>query len=152
MWYLHTTHSSALNPWTHLSIFSASESEAKVPHFLLPVIFLACDVKPYKRWKIQLLLIVFKCLKKDAPSYLSSQFMFTSTIHSKNTRSQSSNTLVMPPFHNKSGKRMFHFRGSAAWNNLSTDPRCNLFSMNVHTFKSQVIKWFLFVFTCSVKM
>ena len=91
-----------------------------------------------KRWKKQLLLIVFKCLKNEAPTYLSSQFMFTSAIHSKNTRSQSSNTLVMPSFHIKPGKRTFQFRGSSAWNSLPTDTRCNLFSMNAHTFKTNV--------------
>ena len=48
-----------------------------------------------KRWKIRLLQVVFKCLKNDAPSYLSSQFLFTSTIHSKNPHSQASNTLAI---------------------------------------------------------
>ena len=75
-----------------------------------PVDNLLCDlnwIKLDKRWKIQLLQVVFKCLKNDAPSYLSSQFIFTSTIHSKNTRSHVSNTLVMPSFKIKPGKRIF---------------------------------------------
>jgi len=91
-----------------------------------------------KRLRNQLLLLVFKCLKNEAPSYLSSQFLFTSSIHSKNTRSQCSNTLVLPPFRIKPGKRTFHLRGSSTWNSLPADIRCNLFKLNVHTFKSNL--------------
>ena len=64
-----------------------------------PVDNLLCDlnwIRLDKRWKIKLLQVVFKCLKNDASSYLSSQFIFTSTIHPKNTRSQASNTRLMP--------------------------------------------------------
>ena len=60
-----------------------------------------------KRCQKQLLLTVFKCLKHDAPSYLSSKFVYTSSVHSQNTRSQSSNTLVMPSFNIKPGKCTF---------------------------------------------
>ena len=56
-----------------------------------------------KRWQKQVLLIVFKCLKHDAPSYLSSKFVYTSSVYSQNTCSQSSNTLVMPCFNIKPG-------------------------------------------------
>ena len=63
-----------------------------------------------KRWQKQLLLIVFKCLIHDVPSYLSSKFVYTSSVHSQNTRSQSSNTLVMPSFNIKPGKHTFTFR------------------------------------------
>ena len=48
-----------------------------------------CWDKLHERWNKQLLVIVFKCLHHNAPSYLSSQFIFTSSIHSKCTRSQS---------------------------------------------------------------
>ena len=61
-----------------------------------------------KRWQKQLLLIVFKCLKHDAPSNLSSKFVYTSSVHSQNTRSQSSNTLLMPSFNIKPGRRTFN--------------------------------------------
>ena len=75
----------------------------------------------------------------DAPSYLSSKFVYTSSVHSQNTRSQSSNTLLMPSFNIKHGKRTFNFRGSSIWNSLPTDVRCNLFSMSIQTFKAHVI-------------
>ena len=91
-----------------------------------------------KRWQKQLLWIVFKCLKHDTPYYLSSKFVYTSSVHSQNTRSQSSNILVMPSFNIKPGKRTFTFRGSSIWNSLPTDVRCKLSSLNIHTFKSHV--------------
>ena len=91
-----------------------------------------------RRWQKQLLLIVFKCLKQDAPSYLSSKFVYTSSVHSQNTRSQYANTLVMPSFNLKPGKGTFTFRGSSIWSSLPTDVRCNLSYLNIHTFKSHV--------------
>jgi hypothetical protein len=93
-------------------------------------------VKLDKRWQNQLLLIVFKCLRHDAPSYLSSQFIYTSSMHSQNTRSQSSNALVIPLFNINPGKRTFLYRGSSMWNNLPFDIRSNLFIMSLLTFKS----------------
>ena len=102
---------------------------------------LLCDfnwIKLDKRWKIQPLQVVFKCLKNDTPSYLSSQFIFSSTIHFKNTRSQGSNTLVMPSFKIKPGKRTFHYRGSSVWNSILVDYRCNLSSMKLDSLKSLV--------------
>ena len=87
----------------------------------------------------QLLVItVFKCLHHDAPSYLSWQFIFTSSIHSKCTRSQSCNTLVLPSWNNNSGKRTFSYRGASVWNRLSSNVRSNLTSMNVNMFKSKI--------------
>ena len=112
-----------------------------------PVDNLLCDLnwnKLDKRWKIQLLQVVFKCLKNDAPSYLSSQFIFTSTIHSKNTRSQVSNTLVMPSFKINPGKRTFHYRGSFVWNSIQGDHRCNLSSKKLDSLKS-LVTWLLIV-------
>ena len=93
-----------------------------------------------KRWKNQLLVLVFKCLKHDAPSYLSSKFIFTSFTHSKNTRSQSSNSLVIPAWQIIQGKRTFLYRGSTFWNKLPTDVRCILSNMSVNTFTPTVIK------------
>ena len=43
-----------------------------------------------KRWKNQLLVMLFKCPIHKAPPYLSSQFTYTQSIHSHGTRSQSS--------------------------------------------------------------
>ena len=55
-------------------------------------------VKLDKRWHDQLLLIVFKCLRKLSPSYLSSQFEFVHDSHSHLTRSHTSNTLAVLKF------------------------------------------------------
>ena len=93
-------------------------------------------VKLDKRWQNQLLLIVFKCLRQDAPNYLSSKFIYTSSMHSQNTRSQSSNALVIPLFNINPGKRTFLYRGSSMWNNLPFDIRSKLFIMSLLTFKS----------------
>ena len=45
------------------------------------------------RWEQQLLIQTFKCLKQIAPVYISSNFIFTYSTHSKCTRSQSQNCL-----------------------------------------------------------
>lgn len=92
--------------------------------------------KLQERWNIQLLTIVFKCLKQDAPSYLLSHFVFTSSIHSQNTRSQFCNTLVVPSWNSKSGKRTFHYRGASLWNSLPPDVRKNMSSMSMLMYKS----------------
>ena len=91
-----------------------------------------------ERWNKQILIVVFKCLKNDAPSYLSSNFIFTSSIHSQGTRSQSFNTLVLPSWYNNSDKRTFQYRGALKWNTLLSDRRSNLTSMNLNMFKSYI--------------
>ena len=40
-----------------------------------------------QRWNDQLLITTFKCLQGNAPSYLSSNFLFSDSAHSKGTRS-----------------------------------------------------------------
>ena len=92
----------------------------------------------HDRWTHQLLLLVFKCLRLDAPSYLSSHFTFTSTIHSKNTRSQVCNALVVPPWSNKPGKRTFQHRGATLWNSIPSDVRRSFNSMSVPVFKKMI--------------
>ena len=91
-----------------------------------------------ERWNRQILIIVFKFLKNDAPSYLSRNFIFTSSIHSRGTRSQSFNTLVLPSWYNNSGKHTFQYRGAFKWNTLSSDIRSNLTSMSLNMFKSYI--------------
>ncbi len=94
--------------------------------------------KLHDSWINQLLIIVFKCLQHKAPYYLSSRFTFTSTIHTQNTRSQSNNTLVVPPWNSKSGKRTFQYRGAIHWNALPSDVRKNIVSMSLPMFKSML--------------
>ncbi len=92
--------------------------------------------KLHDSWINQLLIVVFKCLQNKAPYYLSSRFTFTSTIHTQNTRSQFNNTLVVPPWNSKSGKRTFQYRGAFHWNALPSDVRKNIVSMSLPMFKS----------------
>ena len=85
-----------------------------------------------RRWETQLLFEVFKCLEGFAPSYLSNQFSFTESMHTKCTRSQSSKTLFVLPWNNNQGKRTF-------LNKLSPHVRSNYDSMNMHMFKNAIV-------------
>ena len=88
------------------------------------------------RWSNQLLLIVFKCLKDYAPSYLSSKFVFTHSYHSYQTRHQTSNTLVVPHSNSNAGERTFHIRAALLWNNLPQNIRLSFESLSVSQFKA----------------
>ena len=91
-----------------------------------------------KRWQNQLLLLIFKCLIHEAPSYLSSQFTFTSSVHSHNTRNQSSNSLVIPSFNVNAGKRTFLYRAGKTWNSLPCQFRSRAMSMTSNSFKTNI--------------
>jgi hypothetical protein len=91
-----------------------------------------------ERWMNQHLIMVFKCLKGSAPQYLSSQFVFTSNIHSKGTRSQSFNNLHVPPWKIAAGKKTFHYRASKLWNGLPVTIRSNYDSMSLNVFKNNI--------------
>jgi hypothetical protein len=82
--------------------------------------------------------LTFKCLKHIAPEYLSSNFTFVHSIHSKCTRSQSQNSLFVPMWKTSSGKRTFLYRGSVAWNRLPSDTRINLDSMTLNQLKNLI--------------
>ena len=84
------------------------------------------------RWKQQLLIQAFKCLKQIALVCISSNFIFTSSTHLKCTRSQSQNSLVLPTWKTISGKRTFHYRASVLWNSLPPKLRVNLDVMSVN--------------------
>ena len=91
------------------------------------------------RWNEQLLVIVFKCLQHNAPSYLSLQFTFTCSIHTQCTRSQScKHDCVLPSWNNNQGKRTFYYRGASMWNKLSSDVRSNLSSVSLNMLKSNI--------------
>jgi len=92
------------------------------------------------RWDKQLLTITFKCLKKIAPSYISSVFTFTHSVHTKGTRSQTYNALVTPSWNNSSGKRTFHYRASVLWNNLPQTIRSEIDSLSLPTLKNVIVK------------
>ena len=103
-----------------------------------------CWDKLHERQIKQLLVIVFKCLHHNAPSYLSSQFIFTSSIHSRCTRSQSCNTLVLPFWNNNQGKQTFYYRGTSMWNRLSPEIRSKLTSMSLNMFRVVLQSGYIF--------
>ena len=90
------------------------------------------------RWDHHLLIQTFKCLKGLAPSYLSSAFIFTHSVHSKCTRSQSHNNLVIPKWKTNFGKKTFHYRAAILWNMLPTNIRVNFNSLSVNQFKNAI--------------
>ena len=93
-------------------------------------------VKLNCRWEQQLLILVFKCLTDIAPKYISCNFTFMHTTHSKGTRSQTQNALSIPSWNTAAGKRTFHYRGTILWNKLSSQIRSNFNSISVKEFKN----------------
>ena len=91
-----------------------------------------------QRWNDQLLITTFKCLQGNAPSYLSSNFLFSDSAHSKGTRSQTFKCLLLPPWKTNLGRRSFHFRAVNRWNKLSNDIRLNFSTMTTHIFKNAI--------------
>ena len=90
------------------------------------------------RWKSQILIILFKCLKDISPTYLSSNFEFVHNYHNHTTRNHSSNTLIIPKINSNSGMRTFLFRSGHLWNNLSPSIRIDLENMSLGQFKSYI--------------
>ena len=88
--------------------------------------------------EIRLLITTFKCLQGNAPSYLSSNFLFSDSAHSKGTRSQTFKCLLLPPWKTNPGRRSFHFRAVNRWNKLSNDIRLNFSTMTTHIKKNAI--------------
>ena len=61
-------------------------------------------LKLYDKWKRQLLVVTFKCLKEIAPVCMSSYVTFTHSTHNRFNRNQSSNTLFIPSWNITAGK------------------------------------------------
>ena len=89
------------------------------------------------RWKHQLLLVAFKCLRQMVPAYMPS-FTFIHSTHDMSTRSHSSNTLVIPPWNITAGKRTFEYRAATLGNRLSVNIRSNFMNMSLNEFKSVI--------------
>ena len=87
------------------------------------------------RWKKQMLVVVFKCLKNISPPYLSSQFVFVHNTHMHATRNHSTNTLVIPKCNTNSGLRTFHVRAGHLWNSVPPSIRSELSNMSLRQFK-----------------
>lgn len=88
-------------------------------------------VKPHSRWNLNILIHVFKCINHIAPDYISSGFAFTRSSHSKCTRSQTQNALIIPSWNIIAGKRTFQYRGAKLWNNIPSHIRCNFDLMSL---------------------
>ena len=80
-------------------------------------------VKLNKRWEKHHLVMLFKCLTKSAPAYLSSHFTYVQSVHSHSTRSKTCKCLLIPPWNTVCGKRTFHYRAYSIWNNLPFNVR-----------------------------
>ena len=90
------------------------------------------------RWKRQLLVVTFKCLKEIAPVYMSSYVTFTHSTHNRFTRNQSSNTLFIPSWNITAGKRTFQYRAATNWNKLPVSVRSNFSDMSLNEFKGVI--------------
>ena len=90
------------------------------------------------RWNEQLLIMTFKCLKGCAPTYLSSKFIFNNSLHSKCTRSQTHNNLIIPPWNICQGKRTFLYRSSKGWNDLPNEIKTNFKDMTIFSFQNTI--------------
>lgn len=96
-------------------------------------------IKLDKRWYNQLLVIVLKCIKDQAPSYLSSNLTFTHSVHNIETRGQISNMLYLPKWNSNSGKRTFNVRAVKIWNDLPSNIRSNFNTMSLSMLKNATL-------------
>lgn len=90
-----------------------------------------CWSRLHKRWDLALYCCIFKCLMNLAPSYLTSNFMYTSSMHSYCTRYQESASLTIPKYDSCSGLRTFHYRAVKLWNSIPSDIRINIHSTSI---------------------
>ena len=88
------------------------------------------------RSNINVACMVFKCMKGEAPCYLNDIFTRISDHHSYNTKSNVNGCLSQYSAKTQSGKRSFHYRGVAAWNQLPTHLRS--LDSSVKDFKSKM--------------
>ena len=141
------------NRWSNCS-FTLTHS-LQIHHNRLARILLSADIRTRinemmnslnwatldKRWTNHLLIILYKCLTDDAPSYLCSQFNYVQSLHSHGTRSQTFNSLNVPSWNINPGKRTFHYRACQTWNQLPADIRKNALSMSLHSFKACIMNY-----------
>ena len=64
----------------------------------------------------RLAVLVFKCMTRCAPKYLTSKLVRRSAVSTRNTRN--SQLLDIPLFHTASGQRTFQYRATSLWNEL----------------------------------
>ena len=82
--------------------------------------------------------LVFKCAKGLAPSYLSDRFVTRSTVHDRNTRNM--DYLNIPAYQSAAGQRTFIYRAIKLWN---LSPRAITAADSLCTIK-KILREFLF--------
>ena len=75
----------------------------------------------HQRYQYFALLLMYKCLNNQTPSYLSSQFNYVSS----STRNATNKNLLLPRPNTELLKRSFSYSGSKLWNDLLLLPRPN---------------------------
>ena len=68
-----------------------------------------------------ILLIMYKCIKTDEPTYLNDKLIYVNNYHTHNTRSASNNVLVLPKPNIELFKTSLVYKGPQLWNNLPHD-------------------------------
>ena len=81
--------------------------------------------------------MMYKCLNKSAPAYLSQRFKKRSQIHSRTTRN--CNDLELSKCRLATGQRSFSFRGAKIWNEL---PKSIRDATSLNTFKKNLLNLF----------
>ena len=84
------------------------------------------------------LVLMYKCLNKMAPKYLSEKFSKRSDVHERQTRQRDS--LQIPLFKSAAGQRSFSYRAVNYWNNLNRNIKS---AKTLKSFKSLLKKHFL---------
>ena len=106
------------------------------------------------RWKRQLLVVTFQCLKEIAPVYMSSYVTFTHSTHNRFTRNHSSNTLFIPSWNITADKCTFQYRAATNWNKVPVSVRSNFSDMSLKVLFNTILSFFLVFhfflnYTCS---
>ena len=78
-------------------------------------------LKLEERRKLHIATLIFKILKTETPSYLSSQFKYLSSFHNLNTRS--GNRLCIPPHRTNFFNQSFQVAGARLWNSVDSEIR-----------------------------
>ncbi len=138
----------ASSVWSNCS--ATNKSHLQVLHNRLARTILSADIRTpidimldslnwirlSERWNNHMLILTFKCIKKMCPDYLCNQFNFVHNTHNHRTRSQTTNTLIVPKSSSNSGDRTFIVRAARLWNNLPQVFRADVENMSMYQFKS----------------
>ena len=84
--------------------------------------------------------LMYKCLNGKSPSYLANLFKSVSSIHNRDTRQSSNNSLYLPKPNVESFRRSLKYAGANLWNNLPQTVR-NVSSLELFkaTYKNRIL-------------